>query len=88
MQIQKEVIIKADGKTFSAINKAETILKEEGYTVGSMCRDEPIGFADAKKYERIAKWYNLDSNDKKKLDGIITSTDFREGDVKITYYQK
>jgi hypothetical protein len=41
----KSITIEAKG-TFSAFYEAEKLLREEGYTVGSMCRDEPIGFAD------------------------------------------
>ena len=86
MEIKKEVIIKNNGSTFSAHYEAEQLLKSEGFVVGSMCRDEPIGFADAKQYNYVAKWYNLSANDKKLLSGIMTSNDWREGDVKITYY--
>lgn len=86
MEIKKEVTIKNNGSTFSAYYEAEKLLVSEGYVVGSMCRDEPVGFAIAKKYNRVAKWTNLNSSEKKLLSGIMTSNDWREGDVKITYF--
>jgi len=72
--------------TFSAYHAAENRLKELGYTIGSMCRDEPIGFADAKKYNYVAKWYNLSREDKELLDGVMVSSDFREGSVDILFF--
>jgi hypothetical protein len=72
--------------TFTAIREAEEYLKENGYTVGSMCRNEPIGFANSAKYEYVAKWYNIDVKDRKHLDGVIISNDFREGNVQILFF--
>ncbi len=72
--------------TFKAYYAAEERLKELGYTVGSMCRDEPIGFADADKYGYVSKWYNIDREDKGKLDGVMVSNDFREGGATIVFF--
>ena len=77
---------KASTETFSAIRQAEEDLKKHGFIIGSMCRDLPIGFADSTKYKYIAKWENLSADDKKKLSGEITSSDFRNGDVIVTFY--
>jgi hypothetical protein len=70
--------------TFGAISKASSWLKGEGYVVGTMCGHEPIGIARDVGY--IAKWINLDYSDKKLLDGIIISDDFREGGVKVLFF--
>ena len=51
--------------TFQAFYNAENRLKELGYTVGSMCRTEPIGFADADVVGYVAKWYNIGIEDRK-----------------------
>jgi len=72
--------------TFSAFNSAERRLKELGYTVGSMCGPEPIGFADADVVGYVAKWYNINREDKGKLDGVMVSDGFREGGVTIVFF--
>lgn len=83
-QIQFAVYFEPDG-TFGAITNARTWLKSEGeYAVGSMCGDEPIGFAKGVGY--IAKWTNLSPMDWKELDGVFVSDDFREGGVKILFF--
>ncbi len=76
--------------TFTAIHAAEKYLKEKGYTTGSMCRDEPIGFADADKYGYIAKWYNIAAEDRNLLDGVIIpyKGDFREGGAEIIFFNE
>jgi hypothetical protein len=72
--------------TFQAFYAAEKRLKELGYTVGSMCRTEPIGFANADAVGYVAKWYNLSQDDKGQLDGVMASDDFREGGVTIVFF--
>jgi len=72
--------------TFKAFRKAEARLKELGYEVGSMCRNEPIGFAHKSTCSYVAKWHNLDQEDINKLDGVMLSEDFREGWVKIIFF--
>lgn len=71
--------------TFGAIRGAEGHLKDMGYTIGSMCREEPIGFAYEANY--VAKWYNLDAEDKMRLDGVILPQhEFREGGAIILFF--
>lgn len=71
--------------TFAAFYAAEKHLKELGYTVGSMSRDEPIGFAQG--FDYVAKWYNIPKEEKVKLDGvIIPEPDFREGGALILFF--
>lgn len=72
--------------TFQAYYDAEHFLNELGYSVGSMCAREPIGFADADVYSYVAKWYNISTADRAKLDGVILSNDFREGEVNILFF--
>jgi hypothetical protein len=79
--------IKVSG-TFESFYKACNTLEEMGFVVGSMCMNEPIGFADKEKYNYVAKWYNLDKSDIQKLDGVLLSDDFREGSVKIVIFKK
>lgn len=88
MKVKKEIVINSTGTTFGAYHTACELLKSEGYITGSMCRDEPIGFAKADECSYIAKWRNLSGNERKLVDGVMTSNDWREGDVTITYYDK
>ena len=72
--------------TFASVHKAEARLKDLGYSIGSMCRNEPIGFADDSKYNYVAKWYNLSKEEKDLLDGVVISDDFREGESQIIWF--
>lgn len=73
------------GGTFKAFYEAETLVREMGYGVGSMCGPEPIGFAHG--YDYIAKWYNLSREDKNSLDGLLLHDGgFREGGVKVVFF--
>jgi len=56
---------------FVAITKAVNYLRENGYTIGSMCGNMPMGFAKADKINHIAKWRNISRDEYNKLDGII-----------------
>lgn len=72
--------------TFGAYYKAYDRLKALGYTVGYMCGGEPIGFADSEKYDYIAKWINIPPHERIKVDGVMISDDFREGSVKLIFF--
>ena len=71
-------------ETFVAFYEASNYLKEKGYVVGSMCRDEPIAAAIAVDY--IGKWYNIPRENYSKIDALILSSDFREGDVRVVEF--
>lgn len=60
-----------DDFAFDVINEAERFLKEQGYAIGSMCRDEPMAFAKADKVSYIAKWRNIDENEYPMMDGVL-----------------
>ena len=71
--------------TFQAYYETERYLKDLGYCLGSMCRNEPIGFAYGAKY--VAKWYNISNTEKKLLDGVILPHDeFREGGTIVLFF--
>jgi hypothetical protein len=74
-------IFKHNGQAFSAISEAEKWCKENGYSVGTMCAEYPMGIKKGNYH--IEKWRNLSSEDIDKLDGHI-SGEFRSGDVTIT----
>lgn len=84
--VKEERIFEHDGSTaFDAYYKALAFLKTSGYSYGSMCGDEPIGIM--KGDYRIAKWKNLSKEDKKELDGIVISPDFRGLYVKVIFFE-
>ena len=83
----KKVNIKVEG-TFASVSEAEDRLRKMGYIIGSMCSDEPIGFACNEKYDYIAKWRNIDPIDRKKVDGVMISNDWREGSVDIIWFSE
>lgn len=73
--------------TFQSFYAAEALVKELGYEVGSMCADQPIGFALG--YDYVAKWYNLSQENKNSLDGILLHDGgFREGGVRIVFFNQ
>lgn len=75
------------GETFEAYYNAVGRLKELGYTIGSMCSQEPIGFADNNHCDYVAKWYNIPNEEKQLLDGVMIPVgDFREGGAKILFF--
>jgi len=74
------------GDDFSGYYSAEKRLSELGYSRGSMCRTEPIGFADSDKYTYIAKWYNLDAKERGELDGVMVSSGFRNSEVRVIFF--
>ena len=84
-KVKETYSFKANG-TFKAIREAERCAKEFGYVTGSMCRNEPIGIANAEDYSYIEKWRNLSDADRCSLDGGILSDDFREGDVILVIF--
>ena len=71
--------------TFQAFYKAQDFLKDLGFTVGSMCGPDPIGFA--RGYDYVAKWHNLTQGDKSSLDGLLLHEGgFREGGVTVVFF--
>ena len=74
--------------SFSAVNEAERLVKVEGFTKGSMAGDMPIGLVKKSKgIGYIAKWYNINREELKHLDGVLMSNDFRNGDVHIVVWK-
>lgn len=65
---------------FSACNAAEDWLRVRGYSLGSMQGPSPRGilFGDY----AIAKWRNLNAQERKELDGMMTGS-MRNGPVSV-----
>ena len=86
-EIQFTMLFKSTGQSFKSFYEAEDTAKEFGFTVGSMARNEPIGIAKASAVDYVAKWYNIPSEARKELDGVLLSTDFRDGDVELVFFK-
>lgn len=86
-EVVKSVNVKVEG-TFSSHYEAEKQLREMGYSIGSMCGGEPIGFACGEKYDYISKWYNMTGAEHNLLDGVMVSNDWREGSVDIIWFNE
>lgn len=71
---------------FWAYYKAIEWLHKNGFSYGSMCRDEPICVMRGDVH--IAKWKNLTTEEKESSDGLLISEDFRNGDVTLKLYCK
>lgn len=72
---------------FSAYEAAQRWCKENGYSCGSMQRDAPIGLLMGNW--QIAKWRNLNSDERDRLDGTISCINsFREAPVHIVIKEK
>jgi len=70
---------------FEAVNKAAAWCHEKGFSVGSMCRDEPIGLMYGDYL--VAKWKNMTPKERRTVDGKITSHNFRSGSVTVTVFR-
>jgi hypothetical protein len=69
------------GEDFSANSAAEKWLKENGFSIGTMCAPEPRAILHGNTY--IPKWKNLSSEDREEVDGVAKATNWRTGDVTV-----
>jgi hypothetical protein len=74
--------------TFASVSEAEDRLRKMGYIIGSMSGNQPIGFVDKEQYNYISKWYNMTPEEHNKLDGVMISSDWREGSVEIIWFKE
>ena len=86
-EVKREVSFKGGSNiTFGALYEATFWLHENGYKEGSLSHPEPIGFVKG-SYDLPLKWHNLTKTDKAKLAGVMVSENFREGDVKVIFFE-
>lgn len=85
--VKKEQIINGGPNVeFGALYEATEILHNSGYFIGTLDGDNPIAFSfDSEPYAK--KWHNLTIPEKFSLDGVMVSSDFRNGDIKILYFK-
>jgi hypothetical protein len=72
--------------TFQSMHVAEKWLSKNGYSSGSTCINSPVAIRKG-EYDLPQKWHNLSALGKKSVDGIMTSSDWREGVVVVTIYK-
>ncbi len=85
-EIKQELSFKESG-TFASYYAACGWLEKNGYSYGSTCCGRSNHCGLLKGDFNIAKWYNLTNKEIQQLDGIMTSYDYREGEVKIIIYK-
>lgn len=86
-EITRRDNVKVEG-TFKSVYEAEDRLRKMGYVIGSMSGNQPIGFACGEKYDYISKWYNMTPEEHNLLDGVMISSDWREGSVEIIWFNE
>lgn len=82
----KVVKFNEDALTFGAMWKAQSYLRELGYSFGSTCTPSPFVAIQKGPYTLPQKLYNFDNEDIAKVDGVIYSTDYREGNVEVWFF--
>lgn len=79
-----------NGKDFSGIYAAEEWARSNGYVIGSMEREHPIGLAPADEYSGISKWTKMTSAERDLLAGKITCDvrGFRHGTATVEIFER
>jgi hypothetical protein len=85
-EIEQELSFKESG-TFASFYAACNWLSDNGYSYGDTCCGRSPNCGILKGKWNIAKWYNLNKKEISELDGVMTSFDYREGEVKIIIYK-
>ena len=85
-EIKQELTFKEEG-TFQSYYAAEGYLAHIGYSCGSLDGSfNPVAIQKG-EYTLPEKWHNFKAKDKNVIAGIMTSNDWREGEVKVTLYK-
>ena len=75
----KVAVRPAEEDTFLVTHAYEDKVKEMGYRMGSMQRSAPRALGSADKFDYIAKWHNIGSEDYDLLEGVVLCDDNRNG---------
>jgi hypothetical protein len=85
-EIKQELTFYEKG-TSQSYYAAERWLCQSGFDTGSLdAPHNPVAFVKG-DYDLPQKWHNLKPKHKALIDGIMTSTDWREGEVKVIIYK-
>lgn len=70
---------------FGAVTEAENWIQSMDYSIGSMQSDNPR--AIAKGNLNIAKWWNINKEEYPRIDGLMLSNDYRNGNVLVILFK-
>jgi hypothetical protein len=83
--MQKFKFTSDDGVDFSATRKAEEFLMRNGYSFGSMQRNDPRGIMNGDYL--ISKWRHFTQKERSEFDGVMTGSP-RNGPVFVDIYDE
>lgn len=85
-EILQEITFNEPG-TFKSYWAAEAWLYQSGFDTGSLDGHiNPVAFQKG-EYKLPQKWHNFTEKQKAQVSGIITSSNWREGEVKVIIYK-
>jgi hypothetical protein len=86
-EILQEITFNDKNGTFENMYAAFGWLTHSGFSYGSTDRyPNPVAIQKG-EYTLPQKWHNFTAKQKSQVDGIITSNDWREGEVKVIIYK-
>lgn len=85
-EVLQELTFNVPG-TFKSKWAADGWLQQNGYSSGSTTHSDKIVAIRKGEYDLPQKWHNFTKEDKESVDGVMISTDYREGEVKIFLYK-
>ena len=84
----------SNGKDFHAFEQATIRAHDTNFRQGPICEDDPIALAKGLKLDLdentvsfINDWRNIPEEQYYRIDGLILSEDFRDGDVAIVVFE-
>jgi len=78
---------KKEDRPFDAYYQALKFLDDRNYRSGSLAVTRSNNIAVKKDYYNLPeKWHNLDKEDIASIDGVIRSSDYREGQVTVMLF--
>lgn len=83
----KDVLLFEEGEEYFAYKNALIRLGELGYSSGSISYEDPIAVMKG-EYRLPQKWHNLSFDQKKSVDAVMVSSNFREGVVRILFFNE
>lgn len=88
-KVAAEMEFQNDGNDFSGYYESVDWCHAHGYNNGSMdagARGNPIAIQKG-EYTLPWKWHNFEPSDKKLIDGVIISDNWRNGSVKVLIFE-
>jgi len=86
IMVQQNFTKKQD-RPFDALYQAQSYLNDLGYEYGSLAVTSSPNVAVRKgEYDLPEKWHNLNKEEIALIDGVIRSSDYREGQVTVMLF--